>query len=255
MFDSDSDSEPIPLLPEEPADFRPAPAAATTATHRLTTSPHETLTVHLVGHNSLWGHKLWHAARVMSGYLETHATRLVESRTVLELGAAGALPSLVCALRGAKKVVATDYPDAPLLDTIRQNITDAKVSHVVTAEPYLWGNPLFSVFSHLPSISISGEDSSSAFDTVLLSDLVFNHSEHAKLAWTVAETLKRCKNSRALVFFTPHRPWLLDRDLEFFAALDKRLEVSQVATVMMDNPMFEEDTGVGFLISSVKGRR
>ena len=107
MFDdaNDSGSESLPLLPDEPADFLPSPPPATTTTHILSTEPRETLTLRLVGHNPLWGHHLWNAGRVISGYLERNAQRLVRGKTVLELGAGAGLPSLTCALRGARKVV------------------------------------------------------------------------------------------------------------------------------------------------------
>lgn len=42
---------------------------------------------------------------------------------MLELGAGGGLPSLVCALNGAAQVVVTDYPDADLIENLRYNIT------------------------------------------------------------------------------------------------------------------------------------
>ena len=41
---------------------------------------------------------------------------------MLELGAGAGLPSLVCAIRGARKVVATDYPDVELIENLRHNI-------------------------------------------------------------------------------------------------------------------------------------
>jgi nicotinamide N-methyltransferase len=47
----------------------------------------------------------------------------VQGKTILELGAGGGLPSLVCALSGAAKVVVTDYPDADLIDNLRYNVT------------------------------------------------------------------------------------------------------------------------------------
>ena len=105
MFDSDSDSDAdvLPLLPDEPADFRPPPPAPTTTTHTLTTAPHEALTLRLVGHNPLWGHHLWNAAVVLAGYLEQHPA-LFRAGRVLELGAGAGLPSLTCALRGAAEV-------------------------------------------------------------------------------------------------------------------------------------------------------
>lgn len=42
---------------------------------------------------------------------------------MLELGAGGGLPSLVCALGGAAHVVVTDYPDTDLIENLRYNIT------------------------------------------------------------------------------------------------------------------------------------
>jgi len=105
MFDeSDSDSEPILLLPDEPEDFLPPPPPASITAYTLATAPCETLTLRLVGHNPLWGHHLWNAGRVISEYLETHAARLVNGKTALELGAGAGLPALTCALRGAAKV-------------------------------------------------------------------------------------------------------------------------------------------------------
>jgi nicotinamide N-methyltransferase len=47
----------------------------------------------------------------------------VKGKTVLELGAGGGLPSLVCAINGASQVVVTDYPDAELIENLRYNIT------------------------------------------------------------------------------------------------------------------------------------
>lgn len=42
------------------------------------------------------------------------------SRSVLELGAAAALPSFVASLT-AKKVIITDYPDEPIVNAIKTN--------------------------------------------------------------------------------------------------------------------------------------
>ena len=40
----------------------------------------------------------------MSNYLEEHAEELVQGKDVLELGAGAGLPSLTCAIKGAKTV-------------------------------------------------------------------------------------------------------------------------------------------------------
>ena len=50
---------------------------------------------------------------------------------------------------------------------------------------------------------------------IILSDLVFNHSEHHKLLDTCRQSLKR-NGGKCLVVFSPHRPHLLQDDLSFF---------------------------------------
>jgi hypothetical protein len=80
---------------------------------------------------------------------------------------------------------------------------------------------------------------------LILADLLFNHSEHAKLIKTVQLTLKKSPNSKAYVFFTPYRPWLLEKDLAFFdLARDAGFTVVRTFEKVMDKVMFEEDPGV-----------
>jgi nicotinamide N-methyltransferase len=77
--------------------------------------------------------------------------------------------------------------------------------------------------------------------------LVFNHSEHAKLVKSVMDTLRRCNDDTccALVFFTPYRPWLLDRDLDFFRLCKQSgLYVEKILEKEMEKVLFERDPGV-----------
>lgn len=80
---------------------------------------------------------------------------------------------------------------------------------------------------------------------LILADLLFNHSEHGKLIKTVQHTLDKSSTSRAYVFFTPYRPWLLQKDLAFFdLAQEAGLVVNKTFEKVMDKVMFEEDPGV-----------
>ena len=81
----------------------------------------------------------WNASVAFASYLDQHVD-LYRDRCVLELGAGGALPSIVAAKNGAKrastfvlfglkpgsdgkfKVVITDYPDQPLINNISHNV-------------------------------------------------------------------------------------------------------------------------------------
>ncbi|KAF2214836.1 hypothetical protein CERZMDRAFT_110407 [Cercospora zeae-maydis SCOH1-5] len=213
------------------------------------------LQLHLSTQNPLWGHLLWQGGRTIADYLEANKAQYVQDKTVLELGAGAGLPSLICAINGAKRVVVTDYPDTELIDNLRANIRDCSllpddVSHVV-ATGYIWGADTSDLTCHLePGRSNSG------FDIVILADLLFNHSEHGKLLQSIRQTLKRSRDAQALVFFTPYRPWLLQKDLAFFdLARDDGFIVEKILEKQMDKVMFEEDPGDETLRRTVFGHR
>lgn len=154
---------------------------------------------------------------------------------MLELGAGAGLPSLISAHLSAKRVVVTDYPDADLITNLSYNIEACAPSLPIVAKGYLWGA------DSSPLIEEVKPDE--AFDVLILADLLFNHSEHGKLVQTVTKSLK--KNGTALVFFTPYRPWLLEKDLAFFdLARENGLIVEKVLEKVMEKVMFEEDPGV-----------
>jgi EEF1A N-terminal glycine/lysine methyltransferase len=169
---------------------------------------------------------------------------------VLELGAGAGLPSLVAAVLGARMVVVSDYPDQPLVDNLQHNIDACsflqnKIN--VVAEGYLWGSSPQNLTKHL-------QRDDEGFDLLILADILFNHSEHGKLLLTVRECLKKSPESTALVFFTPYRPWLLDKDLAFFdLAREAGLQVEKICEQVMDKVMFEHDRGDETLRKTVYG--
>ena len=136
----------------------------------------------------------------------------------------------------------TDYPDADLIDNLRHNIRiipRLPEHQNISAEGYLWGAPTTNLTSHLPP-----SERDDGFDLIILADLLFNHSEHHKLLSTVQQTLKRSNESQALVFFTPYRPWLLQKDLAFFdIAREGGFAVVKIFEQVLDNVMFEDDPG------------
>jgi len=197
------------------------------------------------------GHLLWNAGRTLATHLEIHASSLIATHTVLELGAGAGLPSLICALNRAARVVVTDYPDTELIENLRHNIDSVlatgtsseqgqqRARDVIVAEGYLWGADAAPLLSHLPSPK-------EGFDVLILADVLFNHSEHGKLISTVQRTLRKTRSARALVWFTPYRPWLLEKDLHFFKlAREAGFEVEKELEHVMDAVMFENDRGVG----------
>ena len=124
------------------------------------------------------------------------------------------------------QVVLTDYPDQALVDNMTQNVAQNIVRAAgdahVTVLGYIWGRAIELILE--PSRP-------NKFDLILLSDLVFNHSQvgfklylwgmltltffqHRALLWTCEHAVAR--GGCVLVFFTHHKPHLAERDLAFF---------------------------------------
>ena len=147
-------------------------------------------------------------------------------------------------------MVVTDYPDPDLIQNLQYNIEHCAVispKSSIVAKGYLWGNDTGELMSHLV-------EPSAGFDLLILADILFNHSEHEKLVSTVKATLKIGPNAKALVFFTPYRPWLLDKDLAFFGlAKSKGLVVQKIFEKTMEEAMFEMDPGDEMLRRTVFG--
>lgn len=220
----------------EPEGYYPPSPKPTTEQHTLLSG--RTVTVSLVGQNPLWGHHLWQAGRIISHYLERQPS-LIKNKTVLELGAGAGLPSLICGILGASTVVISDYPDPDLVENLQKNIDTIEEADAVqgklVAEGYCWGADTSNLLSHIKE---------SGFDILILADLLFNHSEHEKLVRTIELTLKKEAHSKALVFFTPYRPWLYEKDMAFFATCKAQgFTVEKVLEEKMDKVMFEGDPG------------
>lgn len=102
----------------------------------------------------------------------------------------------------------------------------------------MWGAPSQKLTSFLHA-------GCAGFDLLVLADVLFNHSEHRKLVSSVEQLMKKSLGSRALIFFTPYRPWLLEKDLAFFdLAREAGFVVEKVLERAMEKVMFEEDPGV-----------
>ncbi|KAK9241562.1 hypothetical protein V1506DRAFT_550367 [Lipomyces tetrasporus] len=213
------------------------------------------ITLRLVGKSPLWGHLLWNASKETANYLDTHGSTLLANKTVLELGAGAGLPSFIGAIHDAKRVVITDYPEADLLDNIEYNVDhyakeskdEQKERERFRVAGYIWGNDVEPLREFLPA----GSD---GYDLIILSDVVFNHSEHAKLLATCWNCLSRSSSSsKVFVVFTPHRARLFHRDLQFFE--DAKQLGFKVEKLFEEKwwPMFEEEEETKDIRSMVYG--
>lgn len=232
---------------DEPEGFLPPPPEAHYATYKRTkeAEPSE-IKLRLVGKSPLWGHLLWNAGIFTANFLDENADKYVKNKKVLELGAAASLPSLICAINQASKVVSTDYPDPDLLENIQINFDDNKQyiskDTKVKVVGYIWGNDVRPIIyediedeDQLPA-EVKEEDK---YDLIILSDLIFNHTEHHKLLQACRQSLK--KTGKGLIVFSPHRAHLLDEDLRFFTTCEEYDFKAEKIDMVTWKPMFEED--------------
>lgn len=261
MADSDSEPESHMNMFVEPEDYYPPTPPPTTQTY--TTRAGQTVVLHLVGYSPTEAHHLWNGSRVISEWFEERPHE-VSRRTVLELGAGAGLPSIVAAALGARRVVMTDYPDPDIVETMERNVreneglgsagesqegaekaVDGSTSwrDALVARGFVWGADPRPLLAELPDGAGDGKDEK-RFDVLILADLLFRHSEHGHLLDTIRDTLRRSRDSKALVFFTSYRPWLQHKDLAFFdLARERGFEVEKVLERMMERPMFVDDPG------------
>ncbi|KGM91904.1 uncharacterized protein PADG_12046 [Paracoccidioides brasiliensis Pb18] len=248
--DADADAEFGDIF-QEPEGFLPPPKEATFEEYTMRSG--QTIKLRLVGSHPLWGFLLWNAGKTSAYYLESKARDWVEGRDILELGAGAGLPSLVCAILGARTAVVTDYPDCDLVENMRINakacesllsLREGKASplHV---EGFKWGADPETVLRHLPADSDSGPRAAGrGFDLLILADVIYNHPQHRELIESVKQTLKRARHALAFVVFTPYQPWLLEKIVAFFPRAEENgFVVTKVFEKLTEKAMFEDDPG------------
>ncbi|KAG0002746.1 nicotinamide n-methyltransferase [Entomortierella chlamydospora] len=253
MSDSESSDGEMGNMFALPREFSPPPPEPT---YEIFTradkekQPSE-IKLRLVGSHPLWGHHLWNAAKVFANWMDSHP-EYSNNKNVLELGAGAALPSFVAAINGASKVVITDYPDNDLISNIQFNaeqvVPQLTQDGVVIVQGYLWGSNTRPLLARLNPSTSETPEPRELYDTIILSDLLFNHSQHRSMLKTCKETLKP-RTGRVFVFFTHHRPWLADADNKFF-------EIA--AAPVIDPPAGDESSdderdlgGFGFKVEKV----
>eukprot|EP00824_Muranothrix_gubernata_P019169 TRINITY_DN38738_c0_g1_i1.p1 TRINITY_DN38738_c0_g1~~TRINITY_DN38738_c0_g1_i1.p1 ORF type:complete len:265 (+),score=54.00 TRINITY_DN38738_c0_g1_i1:107-901(+) len=221
---------------QEPSGYHRPRAPPSIALHHRSapeTGEPSILRLHLVGHHSLWAHHLWNASVALAHYFDRPGVSY-EGKSVLELGAGAGLPSLILTLRGAERVLITDYPESVLLDTLRENVHENIPSeriNCVKVMGFLWG-------SNPHTLLHDG-----SFDLILLSDLVFNHSQHEALLRVCHACL--APGGVVYVAFSHHRPHYQHKDREILtlaASAPFFFRVEQLFEEKMPE-MFPEDPG------------
>ncbi|PPQ69679.1 hypothetical protein CVT24_001212 [Panaeolus cyanescens] len=156
----------------------------------LTLAPKEGKAITLLA-DHLFSPGLFLAERIERGLLD------VKGKTVLELGAGSALPSLLLSTipPPPSLIVITDYPDEGIISNLNQNAK--RNAHLVVegctllARGYDWGTDPEPILSLLPSPT--------GYDVLILSDLLHFFTAHDSLIVSIRYFLAKTSESRVYV--------------------------------------------------------
>jgi len=191
----------------------------------------------MVSQQQLFAHQLYPSAVAIARLFDAHRVSC-EGLSLLELGAGPALPCVIAALNGACAIVASDFPDAAMLDNTAANL-DANLPPRLRSRcrvvGHAWGRGSAELLSarreilvlleaeREPSLqcakadlwSAGGDGRVEGFEMIVLSDLLYELEHHALLTSCVA-CLAPTPDAQVLVAFQPHDPVNLHRQRAFF---------------------------------------
>ena len=197
---------------------------------------------------TLFAHQVWSGSRLLAQYVLDHP-QLVQNMSTIEFGAGTALPSLAALKNGSKFTVITDYPDEDMLQAIRETVghnwntlyTQSSadgplLEDRVVVAGHEWGTCTKAIQQQVTmaqqNIQTTEEDddddddnengtirsdtmTSSLFDVALLSECLWNHSLHEKLAASL-NALLHPTHGIAILTYAHHIPGLEEQDDSFF---------------------------------------
>jgi nicotinamide N-methyltransferase len=170
--------------------------------------------------HSLFADNLWPGCFVLADILANNA-HLCRDRSVLELGAGSALPSLVAAALSAKKVVISDYPEKSVMANIEENIAQNRLSNNTVAQSHAWGasvEPLLALIQN-PA------NAQRKYDLLLCAELLWKdtYGQHDTLLQSISHCL--CRSTGLAIVTFVHRPaegHTKENDLEFFRRAEQQ---------------------------------
>ena len=196
--------------------------------------------------NKLFAKDIWYGAVLMAEWLRDHP-ELVAKKTVIELAAAAALPSIVAHKLEASYVVATDYPNDELIANINQQFTmndittlssTANATATAAALPHMWGD-----IKNIRTL-LELTPQSLGYDVVLLAEFLWwdTHCQHDNILRSCDALLSQ--DGVIYASYSHHNPGREALDLEFFqrAVRDYNFEVEDVQSDLKGyNSVFDED--------------
>ena len=170
----------------------------------------------------LFASDVWGGAVVISDYFRNNPN-VVTGKNVIEVGAAGALPSMVALALGAKQVVVTDYPDDKLLESIQNQFVSNK-NFYGQSDYLVYGHKWGDIESCHHILKLSNLDVQK-FDVVIVAECLWRdtYCQHENLLKSCCEFL--ADHGTILVAHTFHNPGYEEKDLEFFSRASNEFQL------------------------------
>ncbi|EAQ86050.1 hypothetical protein CHGG_07303 [Chaetomium globosum CBS 148.51] len=169
----------------------------------------------------LWSHCLWNSSLLLAELIEAGTLGLAEGgdhgipwdgrfapplkgfdvsgRSVMELGAGTALPSIMAGLLGAKKVVVTDYPAPAVLKTLKANVAASVNKEFAPAGRFAVEEVLAGAHGWGELDTPLALENKHAIDRVIAADCLWMPWQHENLRQSVSWFLGQGEDARAWV--------------------------------------------------------
>ncbi|KAK4127457.1 hypothetical protein N657DRAFT_641453 [Parathielavia appendiculata] len=167
----------------------------------------------------LFSHYLWNASLLLAELIEAGTLGLTTTPTTprdkgiappvgefdvsglktIELGAGTALPSIMAGLLGTKRVVVTDYPSLPVLQTLKANVMSAVQPKFAPAERFAVEEVVVEGHGWGELDTPLAQGNRHAFDRVIAADCLWMPWQHGNLRRSIAWFLGKGEKARAWV--------------------------------------------------------
>mmetsp|Transcript_16069 Transcript_16069/g.51273 ORF Transcript_16069/g.51273 Transcript_16069/m.51273 type:complete len:326 (+) Transcript_16069:3-980(+) len=160
------------------------------------------------GSNHLMAHHVWQSALTLAE--EICCRRIeVQDKTVVELGAGAALPSIAARRLGAKAVVASDYPEDSIVANMARNLEEnamPELDRPAKAVGFGWGTSVDALAAAIPSEEAADDAPAAAFDLIIMADTLWLRDQHHNLLTSCRDLMLQngTPDVRAILTFMNH---------------------------------------------------
>lgn len=169
---------------------------------------------------TLFAHKVWSGSKLLGDFLASHATTYCTYKRTIEFGAGTALPSLVAAAFHSKLTVITDYPDASVLQCLRETVgynweACQRPTGRIAVVGHEWGTSIDDISKVFQQPDNDADTIESTFDVAFLSECLWLHRCHSALIHSL-DRLLHPVTGKAIVTYAHHVPGMEAADDAFF---------------------------------------